>query len=143
MVKGQHELFISPSRARRRRYCREDSAKDSYISSNKDSVFGCDPNWGRIIAAAGDANVPVQPAKVEIILREVLARDGMEVPFDEDKLKKLMNKKELELIVNLHDGKTSYDIYTTDLNLRLRQDQCIVQKLDEALPRSPWRGKAG
>ncbi len=26
-----------------------------------------------------------------------------------------MNKKELELIVNLHDGKASYDIYTTDL----------------------------
>ncbi len=33
------------------------------------AFFGCDPNWGRIIAAAGDANVPVQPAKVEIILQ--------------------------------------------------------------------------
>jgi glutamate N-acetyltransferase/amino-acid N-acetyltransferase len=82
----------------------------------KTAFFGCDPNWGRIIAAAGDANVPIQPAKVEIILQgEVLARDGMEVPFEEDKLKKLMNKKELELIVNLNDGKASYDIYTTDL----------------------------
>jgi len=82
----------------------------------KTAFFGCDPNWGRIIAAAGDANVPVQPAKVEIILQgEVLAKDGIEVPFDEEKVKKLMNKKELELIVNLHDGKASYDIYTTDL----------------------------
>jgi len=82
----------------------------------KTAFFGCDPNWGRIIAAAGDADVPVQPAKVEIILQgELLAKDGMEVPFDEDKVKKLMNKKELELVVNLHDGKASYDIYTTDL----------------------------
>jgi glutamate N-acetyltransferase/amino-acid N-acetyltransferase len=82
----------------------------------KTAFFGCDPNWGRIIAAVGDANVPVQPAKVEIMLQgELLAKDGMEVPFDEDKVKKLMNKKELELIVNLHDGKGSYDIYTTDL----------------------------
>ena len=82
----------------------------------KTAFFGCDPNWGRIIAAVGDANVPVQPAKVEVILQgELLAKDGMEVPFDEDKVKKLMNKKELELIVNLHDGKGSYDIYTTDL----------------------------
>ena len=62
----------------------------------KTAFFGCDPNWGRIIAAAGDANVPIQPARVEIILQgEVLARDGMEVPFDEDKLKKLMNKKKV------------------------------------------------
>lgn len=82
----------------------------------KTAFFGCDPNWGRIIAAAGDANVPIQPSRVEIILQgEVLAKDGMEVPFDEDKVKKLMNSKELELIVNLNDGKASYDIYTTDL----------------------------
>jgi glutamate N-acetyltransferase/amino-acid N-acetyltransferase len=53
---------------------------------------------------------------VEIILQgELLARQGVEVPFEEDKLKKLMNKKEVELIVNLHDGKATYDIYTTDL----------------------------
>lgn len=82
----------------------------------KTAFFGCDPNWGRIIAAAGDANVPVQPARVEIVLQgELLAKNGMEVPFDEDKVKSLMNKKELELIVDLHDGKSSYDIYTTDL----------------------------
>jgi glutamate N-acetyltransferase/amino-acid N-acetyltransferase len=82
----------------------------------KTAFFGCDPNWGRIIAAAGDADVPIQPSKVEIILQgELLARDGMEVPFDEEKVKRLMNRKELELIVNLHDGRASYDIYTTDL----------------------------
>jgi len=82
----------------------------------KTAFFGCDPNWGRIIAAAGDANVPIQPAKVEIILQgEVLAKNGIEMPFDEDKVKKLMEEKELELIVNLHNGRASYDIYTTDL----------------------------
>jgi glutamate N-acetyltransferase/amino-acid N-acetyltransferase len=82
----------------------------------KTAFFGCDPNWGRIIAAAGDANVPIQPSKVEIVLQGVLlAKDGMEVPFNEDKVKKLMNKKDLDLVVNLHNGKASYDIYTTDL----------------------------
>jgi len=82
----------------------------------KTAFFGCDPNWGRIIAAAGDADVPIQPAKVEIILQgEVLAKNGIEMPFDEDKVKKLMEEKELELIVNLHNGRASYDIYTTDL----------------------------
>lgn len=82
----------------------------------KTAFFGCDPNWGRIIAAAGDAGVPITPSKVEIIMQgEVLAREGIEVPFDEEHLKDLMNKREVSLIVDLHEGKASYDISTTDL----------------------------
>ena len=82
----------------------------------KTAFFGCDPNWGRIIAAAGDADVPVQPSKIDIILQgEQIAKNGVEVPFDEQTLKKMMNKKDISVIVNLNDGKASFDIYTTDL----------------------------
>ncbi|OPY76252.1 MAG: Arginine biosynthesis bifunctional protein ArgJ [Syntrophorhabdus sp. PtaU1.Bin153] len=82
----------------------------------KTAFFGCDPNWGRIIAAVGDSRVAVRPSRVEIILQgEVLARNGIEVPFDEEKVKKLMSTKEVDLAVNLGDGKASYDMYTTDL----------------------------
>ena len=82
----------------------------------KTAFFGCDPNWGRIIAAAGDAGVPIRPEKVEIVMQgERLALDGVEVPFSEEKLKRLMDKKEIELVVDLHDGKAAYDLYTTDL----------------------------
>ena len=82
----------------------------------KTAFFGCDPNWGRIIAAAGDAGVLIRPEKVEIVMQgERLALDGVEVPFSEEKLKRLMDKKEIELVVDLHDGKAAYDLYTTDL----------------------------
>jgi glutamate N-acetyltransferase/amino-acid N-acetyltransferase len=82
----------------------------------KTAFFGCDPNWGRIIAAAGDAKVPLDPSKVEIALQgEVLAKGGTEVPFSEERLKKLMDTREIELLVHLHDGRGSYDMYTTDL----------------------------
>jgi len=82
----------------------------------KTAFFGCDPNWGRIIAAAGDADVPVQPSKISIILQgEQIVKNGVEVPFDEQTLKKMMNKKDISVIVNLNDGKASFDIYTTDL----------------------------
>jgi glutamate N-acetyltransferase/amino-acid N-acetyltransferase len=37
------------------------------------------------------------------------------VPFDEEKMKKMMKKKEISVVVNLNDGKSSFDIYTTDL----------------------------
>jgi len=82
----------------------------------KTAFFGCDPNWGRIIAAVGDANVPVQPSKIEVIMQgELLVKNGIEVPFNEEHMKRLMNKKEIELVVNLNNGKASYDIFTTDL----------------------------
>jgi glutamate N-acetyltransferase/amino-acid N-acetyltransferase len=82
----------------------------------KTAFFGCDPNWGRIIAAAGDAGVPIRPEKVEIVMQgERVALDGVEVTFSEEKLKRLMDKKEIELVVDLHDGKAAYDLYTTDL----------------------------
>ncbi len=83
----------------------------------KTAFFGCDPNWGRVIAAAGDANVPLDPEKVEIAIQgEVLAREGIEVPFSEEKLKGLMAGREIELIVDLHEGRASYDMWTTDLS---------------------------
>lgn len=82
----------------------------------KTAFFGCDPNWGRIIAAAGDAGVPVNPSKTEITLQgEMIVKAGVEIPFDEKKLKELMNRKEISVTVDLNEGRYSFDIHTTDL----------------------------
>jgi glutamate N-acetyltransferase / amino-acid N-acetyltransferase len=82
----------------------------------KTAFFGCDPNWGRILCAAGDADVPLKPSLVEIaIVGETLVRQGVEVPFEEAGLKELMNRKEVEVVIDLHDGRAAFDIYTTDL----------------------------
>ena len=82
----------------------------------KTAFFGCDPNWGRVIAAAGDAGVDLDPDKVEIAIQgEVLAREGTEVDFSEEKLKGLMAGKEIELVVDLHSGRAAWDMWTTDL----------------------------
>jgi glutamate N-acetyltransferase / amino-acid N-acetyltransferase len=82
----------------------------------KTAFFGNDPNWGRIICAAGDADVPVDQSKVEITMQgETLVKDGMEVDFSEQKLKKLMDAKKVDVVLDLHAGRASYDIYTTDL----------------------------
>ena len=60
--------------------------------------------------------MPLQPSKIEITLQgRPLVKSSVEVPFDEQEMKRLMNKKEIELIVDLHDGRASFDIYTTDL----------------------------
>lgn len=82
----------------------------------KTAFFGCDPNWGRIICAAGDAGVPINPNRVDIALQgEQIVKAGLERPFDEPTLKTLMNQKEIEVEVDLNEGKASFDIFTTDL----------------------------
>jgi glutamate N-acetyltransferase/amino-acid N-acetyltransferase len=108
-------VHITIQGAQRREIAERLARRISVSPLVKTAFFGCDPNWGRIMAAAGDADVPIRPEKVEIVLQgETLVRGGIEVPFSEPHLKKLMDKK-VELVVDLHDGKASYDIYTTDL----------------------------
>jgi glutamate N-acetyltransferase/amino-acid N-acetyltransferase len=50
----------------------------------KTAFAGADPNWGRILAAAGRAGVPFDPARVEIRLAGItVCRRGAAVAFDE------------------------------------------------------------
>lgn len=82
----------------------------------KTAFFGCDPNWGRIICAVGDAGVSVDPSKIDIQIQgQTLASGGAEVSFSEERLKTLMDRKEVDLVVNLNEGKASFDLFTTDL----------------------------
>jgi glutamate N-acetyltransferase/amino-acid N-acetyltransferase len=43
----------------------------------KTAWFGCDPNWGRIVAALGYAHVPFDPDKVDIFYDDkIVVRKG-------------------------------------------------------------------
>lgn len=47
------------------------------------AVYGRDPNWGRIAAAAGYAGVPFLPNSLQILLGDILLMDeGQPLPFD-------------------------------------------------------------
>lgn len=82
----------------------------------KTAFFGNDPNWGRIIAAVGDTGVNISPHKIEVSIQgEQIVKGGVEVHFNEEELKKRLDTRDIELDVNLNDGKASFDIYTTDL----------------------------
>lgn len=50
----------------------------------KTALAGADPNWGRVLAAAGRAGVPFDPARVSIHMAGMLVcRRGREHPFSE------------------------------------------------------------
>jgi glutamate N-acetyltransferase/amino-acid N-acetyltransferase len=61
----------------------------------KTAIAGSDPNWGRILSAAGNAGVPFDPSKVDIDLQGVaVCRGGLAADFSEDELKKKLDGPE-------------------------------------------------
>ncbi len=83
----------------------------------KTAIAGSDPNWGRIIMAAGNAGVPFDPAKVDIDLQEVpVCRSGLAADFSEAELKRKLDAPDCLIRVALQGrGKGSARFWTCDL----------------------------
>lgn len=61
----------------------------------KTAVAGSDPNWGRILSAAGNAGVVFDPAKADIDMQGVpVCRSGVAADFSEDELKRKLDERE-------------------------------------------------
>jgi len=82
----------------------------------KTAVYGNDPNWGRILAAAGRSGVDFDPSGVDIWVGDVLvARHGAGVPFDEARAAAALQGPEVVLTVALQAGTASAVVWTCDL----------------------------
>jgi glutamate N-acetyltransferase/amino-acid N-acetyltransferase len=79
---------------------------------------GGDPNWGRILDAAGYAGVAFDPDQVEISYDGLqVAENGMAAQDakGEARLRKIAAKKEFSVTIHLHGGKGEARLLTTDL----------------------------
>ena len=82
----------------------------------KTAVAGSDPNWGRILCAAGYAGVPFDPAKVDIDLQGVaVCRGGLAAPFEEADLKTKMDAPDCLIRFAIKGGKGRATFWTCDL----------------------------
>ncbi len=64
----------------------------------KTAVAGSDPNWGRVLSAAGNAGVPFEPAKTDIQMQGVtVCRGGLAAPFSEAELKAKLDATECDV----------------------------------------------
>jgi glutamate N-acetyltransferase/amino-acid N-acetyltransferase len=83
----------------------------------KTAIAGSDPNWGRIIMAAGNAGVAFDPAKVDIDLQGVaVCRAGLAAEFSEPELKKKLDEPECVIRFALHGrGAGRARFWTCDL----------------------------
>ncbi|MFE1243338.1 bifunctional ornithine acetyltransferase/N-acetylglutamate synthase [Fictibacillus sp. NPDC058756] len=71
----------------------------------KTAVFGCDANWGRILAAAGYSGVAFNPDQIKILIgdHEVVA-DGEPVVFSEEEIRNYLKGQEIHITVLLSEG---------------------------------------
>ena len=77
---------------------------------------GNDPNWGRILDAAGYCGVRIREELVDIYYDGVIAvRGGTAAPTPKEKLVAAVTPDKFGVTVDLHQGKAFYTVYTTDL----------------------------
>lgn len=83
----------------------------------KTAIYGGDPNWGRIAAAAGNAGVAFRPEKVSIRVGGVpIVRRGEGLgPAAERETARALRRKEIDIRVDLGAGKAGASYFTCDL----------------------------
>ncbi|HEV2223382.1 MAG TPA: bifunctional glutamate N-acetyltransferase/amino-acid acetyltransferase ArgJ [Candidatus Acidoferrales bacterium] len=81
----------------------------------KTALAGGDPNWGRILAAAGRSGVRFNPDRVEIRMAGILmCRNGRAHFFDERAAHRKLLAAHVPIVVNLHAGNGTARIWTCD-----------------------------
>ncbi len=82
----------------------------------KTAFAGADPNWGRILAAAGRSGVKFNFELVDISVAGIeVCRGGREYPFNEITAHEKMLEKFVPIAVDLHAGSGLARIWTCDL----------------------------
>jgi glutamate N-acetyltransferase/amino-acid N-acetyltransferase len=80
----------------------------------KTAIAGSDPNWGRILAAAGYSGVDFDPSKADVYLQGTLVcRKGLAAEFSEPELKKKLDERECSIRLVLRGKGTGYTRFWT------------------------------
>lgn len=93
----------------------------------KTAIAGADPNWGRIVSAAGYAGVPFDPDEVALLINGLLVYEkGTPVEFDEATVSEsIRSSRDTLLLLLLGEGQAMARFWTTDLTaeyVRLNAD---------------------
>ena len=83
----------------------------------KTALYGQDPNWGRIMAALGRAEIEMREDRVDIWIGDAqIVAGGLGMGAEAEKLAaEIMTLKEFSLTVDLHQGEYHERMFTCDL----------------------------
>ena len=86
----------------------------------KAAMFGADANWGRVLCAIGYSGADVDVNKIDVSFKSTsgeiaVCKNGAGVDFCEEKAKKILLAKEIDILVSLGDGACSATAWGCDL----------------------------
>jgi glutamate N-acetyltransferase/amino-acid N-acetyltransferase len=93
-------------------------AARTIVSSSlvKTAVYGADPNWGRILAAAGRSGAILEENKLELYIGDIcVIKDGVPVRFEKQNVVNYLKGKEVHIRLNLHLGKAEATAWGCDM----------------------------
>jgi glutamate N-acetyltransferase / amino-acid N-acetyltransferase len=83
----------------------------------KTALFGNDPNWGRLLMAAGRAGIPFDLNHVTVSIGEhIVCQDGTSVSFDRDAAHDYLRNPEVVITLDLNTGDESATVWTCDFS---------------------------
>ncbi len=97
-----------------------DARRVAYAVANsnlvKTAFFGGDPNWGRIISAAGSVGIDLPVDRVRLFFEDIpLFACGTGIPGREGELAAIMKQNDIRVRIALGMGQRSWTICTSDL----------------------------
>ena len=86
----------------------------------KAACFGADANWGRVLCAMGYSGGAFAPEKTNVSFKSgkgviEVCRNGMPVTFSEERAKEILLQEEIEILINLNEGKRRASVWGCDL----------------------------
>jgi len=84
----------------------------------KCAVFGMDPNWGRIVAAAGSSGVEFDYDRMDVYLGPVkaLSNGAIAKGFSKGRARKFFKDKKVRIAVDLKSGRAKATAWTCDFS---------------------------
>jgi len=85
----------------------------------KTALYASDANWGRILAAAGRAGVPIEPGKIDVYFADVLmVKSGMGCGKGaEAEATRILKQPEYSLTIDLKTGAGKASVFTCDFSI--------------------------
>ncbi|HUJ29775.1 MAG TPA: bifunctional glutamate N-acetyltransferase/amino-acid acetyltransferase ArgJ [Candidatus Acidoferrum sp.] len=112
---AQHVIEIEVRGAPSDRAADQVARTIAHSSLVKTAFAGADPNWGRILAAAGRSGVAFDAGRVDIWLAGIaVCRRGQEHHFDERAAHEKMLEKRVPILVDLRSGRGRARMWTCD-----------------------------
>lgn len=80
------------------------------------ALYGSDPNWGRLMAAIGSSGIRIDPQKIDIFFGKLqVVKNSEPACYLERVAKRILEKREVEIVVDLKQGEGEAKVYTCDL----------------------------